>query len=271
MFSIFGLVKQKPKELLSIAEKTEASSVALREIGIGNYGDLETTGEAYLLRMLSERFRDKKEVIFDVGANIGPAGQYAHLFREYFPRAAIYAFEPNSTAFKELSAATSGDADQLNEQLALGEKVGFITHFADPADDRTELAGTNKDIFTEIFQSSRKIISYKVKVTTIDDYCHSKKISKIDFLKIDVEGSEHLVLQGAKKMIKNKRIDIIQFEFNIHNIYSRIFMKDFYNLLSGYHLYRLLSAGLYPLGKYSTDYEIFRYQNIVASKSKLPI
>lgn len=270
MFSFFGFM-HKPRKELSFAERTEISNISLRQIGIGNYGDLETTGEANLLRILSKKMRRKKVVIFDVGANIGPTGQYTHLFRDYFPLSKIYAFEPNPKAYHELCAATSDDNDQLNEQLALGDKEGVKNHFADPANDRSELAGANAEIFTEIFKSPRKLVSYEVKVTTIDAYCKRKKIDKIDFLKIDVEGSEHLVLKGANRMISKKRIDSIQFEFNIHNIYSRIFIKDFYKLLSGYHLYRLLPDSLYPMGEYSTDYEIFRYQNILASKSKLSV
>lgn len=271
MLSFFSILSQKKEPLLSVAVKIQQSDAALRNIGIGNYGDLETTGEAHLLRMLSEKLRSKKAVIFDVGANIGSNGQYAHQFREYFPDASIYAFEPNPKAYRELCDATSEDKAQLNEQLALGEKKGVMTHFAEPVDDRSELAGANKEIFTEIFKSTRELVGYKVKVTTLDAYCASKRIDKIDFLKIDVEGSEHLVLKGASRMISKKRIHSIQFEFNIHNIYSRIFMKDFYQLLKGYHLYRLLPAGLYPMGEYSPDYEVFRYQNILATTHKMDI
>jgi hypothetical protein len=49
--------------------------------------------------------------------------------------------------------------------------------------------------------------------TTVDDYCESKKIECIDLLKIDVEGAEFQVLQGARRMLKSKRIACLTFEF----------------------------------------------------------
>ena len=58
-----------------------------------------------------------------------------------------------------------------------------------------------------------------------------KKIDDIDFIKIDVEGHELAVLQGAVNMINQNRIKVIQFEFNVANILSRVFLKDFYDLL----------------------------------------
>ena len=41
-----------------------------------------------------------------------------------------------------------------------------------------------------------------MKSTTLDDFCKKNQI-KIDFFKIDVEGSEMLVLDGMKESIKN--------------------------------------------------------------------
>lgn len=255
----------------SAIDMIDLSNQKLREIGIGNYGDLDETGESNLLRFISGKISKKKSVVFDVGANIGSNGQYANLFRRYFPRARIFAFEPNPHAYLELCRATMNDHNQINEDLALGVKNGIMSHFADPSIDKTELSGVNGEIFSEFFKFKKKPLRYDVKVRTLDSYCRIKKIEKIDFLKVDVEGSEYSVLLGAKKMLRSRKIDYIQFEFNIHNIYSRIFIKDFYNLLNGYYLYRLLPHGFLPLGEYSTEYEVFRYQNILASKSKITL
>ena len=60
-------------------------------------------------------------------------------------------------------------------------------------------------------------------------------------------------------------IDLIHFEFNEMNVASRIFFKDFYDLLKGYRFYRMLPDGLIDLGEYKAyQMEIFGYQNIVA-------
>lgn len=47
------------------------------------------------------------------------------------------------------------------------------------------------------------------KSLTIDDYCIQNGIEKIDFLKVDVEGAEQDLLEGARKMINGKRIEKI--------------------------------------------------------------
>lgn len=268
---IMGRSMKARDTVATSAVLTERSDEYLREIGIGNYGDSEVTGEAHLLRLLSAKLAKKKCIIFDVGANVGESGEYAHIMRDHFPEAEIYAFEPNPKAYKELCSATAGDTHQHNELVGLGHETGKTRHYSYSGNEGLELAGTNKVIFKDVFKSKKKIISYNVNITTLDQYCRSKNISKIHFLKIDVEGSEHLVLQGAKSMISKKQIDYIQFEFNIHNIYSRIFMKDFYQLLQGYKLYRLSSSQLIPLGDYSTQFEVFRYQNILACKPSLEL
>ena len=47
-------------------------------------------------------------------------------------------------------------------------------------------------------------------VNTLDNFCYKNKIKKIDFLKIDVEGYEYMVLQGAKKIIKDVKYIMIE-------------------------------------------------------------
>jgi len=50
------------------------------------------------------------------------------------------------------------------------------------------------------------------------------------------------------------------------NVFSRVFMHDFFELMKGYRFYRLLPHGLLPLKRYIPLTEIFAYQNIVAKK-----
>ena len=87
----------------------------------------------------------------------------------------------------------------------------------------------------------------------------------IKFIKIDTEGSELKVLRGATHMLQTGRIKYIQFEFNHMNIISRSFLRDFYELLSAYDIYRVLRDGLVPV-PYQETMEIFAYQNFLAIK-----
>ena len=52
-----------------------------------------------------------------------------------------------------------------------------------------------------------------VEVDTVDRYCASNGIERIDFLKIDVEGFEEDVLRGATTMLKRKSVGIVLFNW----------------------------------------------------------
>ena len=56
--------------------------------------------------------------------------------------------------------------------------------------------------------------SIEVESTTLDTFAEQHSINHIDLLKVDVEGAELFVFQGAKKLLKNQKIDCILFEFN---------------------------------------------------------
>jgi hypothetical protein len=60
-----------------------------------------------------------------------------------------------------------------------------------------------------------------VAVTSLDDYCRSQNIGRIDFVKLDVEGMEPYVLQGAKTLLQERRIAAILIEIcpvNLHAV-----------------------------------------------------
>jgi hypothetical protein len=61
-----------------------------------------------------------------------------------------------------------------------------------------------------------------------DAYCDENGIDFIDFLKIDVEGAEHLVLAGFDKMLMRKSVRLIQFEYGYTNGDTKFLMRDFY-------------------------------------------
>jgi FkbM family methyltransferase len=107
----------------------------------------------------------------------------------------------------------------------------------------------------------------EIKLTTVDSYCSSNKIEHIHFLKLDVEGHELSVLNGAKHMIENGRVDFIQFEFGGCNIDSRTFFQDFFYLLKDrYKIFRILENGVYELPFYKETYELFITVNYLAIK-----
>jgi len=109
----------------------------------------------------------------------------------------------------------------------------------------------------------------QVQVRTIDRFCETEKIQRIDFLKIDVEGHELSVLRGAERMLTSGAISMIQFEFGPANIYSRTYFYDFWSLLSGaYDIYRIVPKGLAPINYYGEHNEIFLTTNYLALRKQ---
>jgi len=75
--------------------------------------------------------------------------------------------------------------------------------------------------------------SVNVDTRTLDDIFESFNISKVDLLKIDVEGFENLVLDGAKNNLKNIKYIMIEMNlkdnpnYTISSIFSKLYSSDF--------------------------------------------
>ena len=109
--------------------------------------------------------------------------------------------------------------------------------------------------------------SEAVKIITLDEYCRTQNISRIHLLKMDVEGHELDILNGAKEMFAKKAIDIATFEFGGCNIDTRTFFQDFWYFFTAQkmQIYRILPNGnLHKIHAYKEIYEQFTTTNFVA-------
>ena len=231
-----------------------------RRQGIGAAGTKEITGEKFLIEHVLPRLLDKEQpVMFDVGANVG---RYSKALYSAFPKAQIVAFEPVPRTFEVLRATlakTTVKCCSIGLSDAEGEAVIYDYEQMIGSEHASLFPGVLKDL-----HRAETIKETNVPLITLDAYCCAASIRAIDFLKIDTEGNELNVLKGSRAMIQKNAIRAIQFEFNEMNVVSRVFLKDFYDILRGYSFYRLLPRALLPLGRYSSRNEIFAFQNILA-------
>lgn len=232
--------------------------VALRGIGVMNYYDRSISGEDFFInRMLPHLVRSRSPVLFDIGAN---KGEYALLIARQFPDARIYAFEPHP---KNFEALTKSDIPNLSAYpLAVSNQSGETLLYDRADDDGSTNASLHSNVITDLH--GKRTIAHAVQVTTLDEVTASLHIDFIDFLKMDVEGGELAILQGAHQLIEEARVGVIQFEFNEMNIISHSFFRDFRKLLPNYRIFRLLPAGLLPVADDPLLSEIFGFQNLVA-------
>lgn len=235
-------------------------------MNIGGGANLEDSGEKFVLNYVKKNLSNtsKKIVFFDVGANIG---EYSLLINKYFNKnnTDIYAFEPAGKIFNELKNNVSINNNIIINNFGIGS-----------TDEERVLYGINKlSGLSSIYKRELSHIDMKmdvqenIKMRTIDSFCEEFKIEGIDFLKLDIEGNEYNALVGAKKLIDNKKIKYIQFEFGGCNIDSKTFFRDFFLFLNNnYKLYRILRNGITPINKYKESYEIFKTTNFFAEIRK---
>jgi hypothetical protein len=96
-----------------------------------------------------------------------------------------------------------------------------------------------------------------VEVETLDRMATCLGITRIDLLKVDVEGHEHAVLDGARQLLDHGAVAVVQFEFGARNLASRTYLRDFVTLLGErYELFRVRPRGLARLD-YHTGAEMF--------------
>ena len=95
----------------------------------------------------------------------------------------------------------------------------------------------------------------RVNVITLDEFSNTHKILNVDLLKIDTEGHEKEVLEGALSLIKEKKIKYILLEFHLSNMYKNYDIKDLENFLANSN-FKLLKKYKFPF--FSFEDRIYR-------------
>jgi FkbM family methyltransferase len=199
--------------------------------------NFNVNGERSILNKIKMK---QLSVLFDVGANIG---DWSNMALSIFPNAHVFSFELSKETFQTLQSNLSCNISRAtlnNYGLSNKNEEVFYKDYGQNSGVNTILSNTN--FHDESLSSTLKLGN----LITGDYYCKLNSINYIDFLKIDVEGAEHLVLEGFAEMLQNKAIRIIQFEYGYTHGDAHFLMKDFYNLLNsnGYILGPLKPTGV---------------------------
>jgi FkbM family methyltransferase len=173
------------------------------------------------------------EIVFDIGAN---KGQTAIAFNKKWPKAKIFSFEPVSDTFEELQANTSKVSNVESFNLAMGSECGqgSIKLFGKSSSNLASLDSR----FTKKPDSNYETVT----ITTVNDFCNNKSISKINLLKIDTEGHDLEVLKGSIGLLKKNKIDTIFVEFSMRTTPGKVTLCEIYDFLKDY---KMICTGIY--------------------------
>jgi FkbM family methyltransferase len=235
--------------------------MSARALGLYNYESSAVSGEQWIMRRLVGGA--VAPVVFDIGAN---NGEWLAALRKINGSALIHAFEPQATLAERIASSYPGV--QVSN-AAVGDNPGTLDLYDYADHPGSQHASLLYGVIDSVHGG--QVRQTRVPVVTLDDYCRQHTISRIDFLKIDVEGYELHVLRGARRMLEEGRVSAIQFEFTHLNVLGRVFVDDFVKCLGpDYELHRLLPHGIALLhARNHWHNEQFVYQNIVALRKNM--
>jgi FkbM family methyltransferase len=154
-------------------------------------------------------------VIFDIGANIGQTGIH---FREYGYTGKIVSFEPLNDAYAQLLKASKGDQKWETRNCAIGN-----------ADTTTKINISGNSVSSSLLDmlpthensapESKYVGQQEILVKKIDTvFPEIVGASDNVMLKIDTQGFEKMVIDGAKSSLD--QIKIVQLEVSLVPLYK---------------------------------------------------
>jgi FkbM family methyltransferase len=155
-------------------------------------------------------------VVFDIGANIGYLTFLAA--KICGDNGSVIAFEPGNQSFelmkKSLALNEYKNVELVNKAVADQSKIGkfFISPYG--------------SVVNKIIDEDDECSSTDIEFVSLDDFISMRKI-RPDFIKIDVQGAQYLVLDGMKNMLeKNYPLKMV-IEFSARSTQEK--MDNFIN------------------------------------------
>jgi FkbM family methyltransferase len=159
------------------------------------------------------------DIAFDVGANVGI---YTVLLSGLCgPSGRVWAFEPVPDTYWRLreTLALNRCANVAPVQSAVCERDGTARlNLFDPQFSEWNSLGSPSMCNPSGVGRISPHQSIDVPASTLDLFCATEKIERVNFLKVDVEGFELAVFKGAEVLLRERRVDCLCFEISLESL-----------------------------------------------------
>jgi FkbM family methyltransferase len=169
--------------------------------------------------------------VVDVGANVG---QFAEASRRAFPQAIMYCFEPLPDCFAKLSRRFGGARGVVLHNMALADRPGtsmMVRSSFSPSSSLRDMDPTHVREFPWTAGGDQ----LAVRVSTLDEALREVQLAPPLLVKIDVQGTEDLVITGGRATLAQAALVIIETSFErlyrgqplFHDIYHLMCSEGF--------------------------------------------
>jgi FkbM family methyltransferase len=166
--------------------------------------------------------------VFDVGANVGQSGKR---FSELLPGCQLHMFEPSPTAFAQLQINTRKMHNLHLCNAGVGAERGTQPLIENHHSDMSSFLRPGSAGWGKIVRET------SVSVVTLDDYCTREHVKRIDLLKVDTQGSELRVFEGATGLLTQQKIRLAYLEIIFSELYEGLpRFEDLYGFLDRHGL-----------------------------------
>jgi FkbM family methyltransferase len=164
--------------------------------------------------------------VVDIGANIG---QFAQAARRAFPEATLHCFEPLPDCFATLSRRLAGSPGVVLHNVALADKAGTSTMVQNSYTQSSSLREMDAMHVRE-FPWSAGGQEISVATSTLDGTLADVSIAAPLLVKIDVQGTEDLVIAGGRATLALAAVVIVETSFE-RLYHGQPLFDDIYGLM----------------------------------------
>ena len=235
------------------------------ESRLDSSNDMGKNGEQLVQAIVLRNSQRSPVVFIDVGANVGIWTRAAMAHRSSGQKLKVHAFEPCAGTVETLRA------NLVRWDIASDVRVNCIAASSSTGTAIFYSSGANVGI-NGLYADQHRNVQHTSEVTavTLDSYCREQCIAEIDMLKIDAEGHDMKVLEGATGLFTGQRIGVAQFEYNQRWISARNYLRDVFDMVghAGYTVGKITPLGIEFYERWHYELETFREANFVAVRSE---